>query len=259
MPITFYCDACKGRMKVPNELGGKRGKCAHCQATVTIPPSPFGHEKKAASGSDAKPITLSESSERELANSLALPTDEGPLASLEHERLALERAKLEFDRRKLERDREELERAKVEPEDDPALDQGGVQDSDTIECPACCEEIKARAKVCKHCGTEITRDRLGRAKRRPAAPRRGSEGPRGNPALAAVLSFLLTGLGQLYLGEVSRGLLMLVGAIACAFLGLFFLPIGLLCLCIWVYSIVDAVVLAQRPRLVGSRVSDRYR
>lgn len=52
--------------------------------------------------------------------------------------------------------------------------------------------------------------------------------------LAAVLSFLITGTGQIYKGKVLRGLAFFIGVIIGSF---FFLIPGL---CVWIWSIIDA-------------------
>ncbi|HET7232236.1 MAG TPA: zinc ribbon domain-containing protein [Longimicrobium sp.] len=56
----------------------------------------------------------------------------------------------------------------------------------------------------------------------------------GNPVVASVLSVIIPGLGQLYNGDVKKGLLMFFGA----FIGLFMLGLGWLGMMIW--SAIDA-------------------
>ncbi len=69
--------------------------------------------------------------------------------------------------------------------------------------------------------------------------------PRKDPAIAAILSFFITGLGQIYAGKVGKGIGLLVGVIVCIFLAFllipFFIAIGL-----WIYSIIDAYKTAER-------------
>jgi hypothetical protein len=86
----------------------------------------------------------------------------------------------------------------------------------TRHCPYCDEVILARAVKCKHCG-ELLDERLRR--------RRVREGqPSWNPGVAAVLSFLIPGLGQMYKGQVLSGLclfiMVLVGYVFCVVPGL---------------------------------------
>lgn len=60
MPIVFHCVNCNGRMKVPEALKGKRGKCTHCGSVVQVPEAA---SPSSSSGSgDLTPLTLTESS-----------------------------------------------------------------------------------------------------------------------------------------------------------------------------------------------------
>ena len=65
-----------------------------------------------------------------------------------------------------------------------------------------------------------------------------------SPVLAALLSFLLVGMGQIYLGQVEKGLCMLAVVlllIMTAFIG----PLGIVIL---VLNVVDAFVLGVKIR-----------
>ncbi len=60
-----------------------------------------------------------------------------------------------------------------------------------------------------------------------------------NPGLAAVLSFLIVGLGQIYNGQIGKGLLLFGGAIVSGLLTM--VVIGFITLpVLWVYGIYDA-------------------
>lgn len=66
-----------------------------------------------------------------------------------------------------------------------------------------------------------------------------------NPGLAAVLSFLITGLGQIYNGQIGKGIGLLIAAVVSAALctviiGFVLLPI------IWIYGIYDAYKTAEK-------------
>lgn len=67
----------------------------------------------------------------------------------------------------------------------------------TWRCPYCKETIIAGAVKCKHCG-EILHAGIRSSRRQWAR--------HGSPGVAAVLSFLIPGLGQMYKGEVLAGL-----------------------------------------------------
>ncbi|NHM28941.1 hypothetical protein G7K71_18630 [Desulfofundulus sp. TPOSR] len=65
-----------------------------------------------------------------------------------------------------------------------------------------------------------------------------------NPGLAAVLSFLVCGLGQIYNGQVGKGIALFVAAgitgLLCAVvIGFILLPV------VWIYGIYDAYRTAE--------------
>lgn len=62
---------------------------------------------------------------------------------------------------------------------------------------------------------------------------------RRDPGIAAVLSFLVTGLGQIYNGEIGKGILLVVIQVINFFLC--FVLIGLITSpLVWIYGIYDA-------------------
>lgn len=74
-----------------------------------------------------------------------------------------------------------------------------------------------------------------------------------NAGLAAVLSFLIPGLGQIYNGQITKGLLIVVVqainvALTNVLIGFIFYPIVL------VYAVFDAYRTAQRINAYGERV-----
>lgn len=60
-----------------------------------------------------------------------------------------------------------------------------------------------------------------------------------NAGLAAVLSFLVIGLGQIYNGQIGKGLLLFGGAIVSGFLTIILIGFVLLPI-IWLFGIYDA-------------------
>ncbi len=65
-----------------------------------------------------------------------------------------------------------------------------------------------------------------------------------NPGLAAVLSFLFTGLGQIYISQIGKGITFIVLGIVFAFtllilVGFILLPV------FWTYNIYDAYTSAK--------------
>ena len=96
-------------------------------------------------------------------------------------------------------------------------------------CSNCGEEIDAKAEICPKCGVRVK------------APPAGEK----NPGLAAVLSFLIIGLGQIYNGQIGKGIGLIVGMVISAFL--FVLLIGIpIYIILWLYSIYDAYNTAKK-------------
>lgn len=66
-----------------------------------------------------------------------------------------------------------------------------------------------------------------------------------NPGLAAVLSFFITGLGQIYNGQIAKGIGLMVAGVISA--GLCVVVIGFILLpIVWIYGIYDAYKTAER-------------
>ena len=119
-------------------------------------------------------------------------------------------------------------------------------------CPDCgCEVIKeepsSETKFCANCGCEMPRS----TKFCPECGAQTQGNPQQNntnnsvlnrnkdPLLAAVLSFLFIGLGQIYLGLTKKGILLIVGAIISGILMM--ILIGFITwFLIWGYAIFDA-------------------
>ncbi len=94
----------------------------------------------------------------------------------------------------------------AEPDDLPA------EPAATKTCSLCGEEILAVAKKCKHCGEFLDQ-----------SLRQSRDKPKWNPGIAALLSLLIPGVGQMYKGQVGLGIFQLIGTAACYVV---FLPLG---------------------------------
>jgi len=97
-------------------------------------------------------------------------------------------------------------------------------------CTNCGSEIDSRAEICPKCGV-----------RQP-----GSMGFAGDksPAIAALLSFLVVGLGQVYAGKMKRGIVLFAACVVFFMVSFLVLPVFAALAC-WIVSIYDAYKLAQ--------------
>ena len=101
-------------------------------------------------------------------------------------------------------------------------------------CKNCGKEIDDKAEICPHCGVRI---------------RLSSKGEK-NPGLAAVFSFFFPGLGQIYNGEIGKGIFFIVMGGVFAILMIVLIGFILYPL-FWIYNIYDAYKTAERINLTG--------
>ena len=128
-------------------------------------------------------------------------------------------------------------------------------------CPNCGKEVQAGASFCPSCGKPILVQGAPIGVVPPSAvptsPQQAIIQPQLQPqlqtqrvqnkneGLAAVLSFLFTGLGQIYNGQIAKGILFVVVGIV--FAGLIFVLIGIILYPIfWIYNIYDAYATAKK-------------
>ena len=102
--------------------------------------------------------------------------------------------------------------------------------SDEMFCSSCGEIIKAAAEICPKCGVRQNHHNEMR------------EGIK-SPGIAAIASFIIVGAGQLYNGQIAKGILFHIGMWFAVIFGVLFfwliLPL-FIPLLFWVYNIYDA-------------------
>ncbi|MBQ2665589.1 zinc-ribbon domain-containing protein [Methanobrevibacter sp.] len=141
-----------------------------------------------------------------------------------------------------------------------------------VTCKNCGEEVRDEAKFCQNCGTEIVieEDLTGTKfcsscgfkmpKATKFCPECGAPTDRAprtasatvmstdkSPGLAAVLSFFIVGLGQIYLGLNRKGIILFLAAVASGILMMILIG-WITWLIVWGYSIYDAYNSAEKMR-----------
>lgn len=114
-----------------------------------------------------------------------------------------------------------------------------VEVSETKFCANCGFEMDKSTKFCPECGTSTIGEPLAGSNVNAVS------NVDKNSVLAAVLSFLIIGLGQIYLGLNKKGIILFVAAIVSGVLMLVF--IGYITwLLVWIYAIYDAYNSAEK-------------
>jgi TM2 domain-containing membrane protein YozV len=107
--------------------------------------------------------------------------------------------------------------------------------SGTKKCPHCAEKILAEARKCKHCGEFLD----------------GSRHRAWNPGIAAVLSLLIPGAGQMYKGEVGQEF----GWLICTPIGYaFFLLPGIV---LHIACVINAATVSRQKPIPTSELQAR--
>lgn len=106
-------------------------------------------------------------------------------------------------------------------------------------CINCGEEIDARAEICPKCGVRVAPPPSAVQQPQPVITERKNEG------IAAVLSFIFTGLGQIYNGQIGKGIMFIIAGAICVLLMIILIGF-LLYFVLWVYNIYDAYNTAKK-------------
>lgn len=102
-------------------------------------------------------------------------------------------------------------------------------------CQNCGAEIDKAAEICPKCGVRVAPP--------PTVARAQTE--RKSEGIAAVLSFVFVGLGQIYNGQIGKGILFVIIGIILVFTMIFLIGFILYPL-FWIYNIYDAYRTAKR-------------
>ncbi|MEX0569328.1 MAG: zinc-ribbon domain-containing protein, partial [Candidatus Njordarchaeota archaeon] len=119
-------------------------------------------------------------------------------------------------------------------------------------CPNCGAEIPLDAVFCPKCGAKLAESTVPRQTQQPVTQQPVAQtspssysGDRKDPILAAILSFILPGIGQIYVGATTRGVVYIILAII--LYALFIIP-GII---FAIYTMYDAYRLAQQYNETG--------
>lgn len=119
---------------------------------------------------------------------------------------------------------------------------------DEVYCRDCGAVISERAEICPECGVRQRDPPTSSLDSLVEDLTRG-----GNPFVAAVLSAIFPGLGQLYNRELEKGLALIVASFLAAISML--VAVGLVLVpAVWLYAIYDAYRVAERQSAVAASV-----
>jgi TM2 domain-containing membrane protein YozV/ribosomal protein L40E len=133
-----------------------------------------------------------------------------------------------------------------EPSDSPTSERG----PDEVFCRDCGAVISEQAEICPECGV---RQRDPPKSSVDDAVEDLFEG--GNPFVAAVLSAIFPGLGQIYNRELGKGLAVIVASFLAALSALVLIGFVLFP-AVWLYAVWDAYTVADRQREAATATED---
>lgn len=143
-------------------------------------------------------------------------------------------------------------------------------------CTNCGEIVKEGNDFCPHCGNKIEKsisreiDKDKPTEEESISPR--SDSNEKNPILAAFLSFIIPGAGQIYNREITKGIIYLIISIIVPILALYLLYennnfnvaifanlIMIIYLVFYIYIIVEAYRLAKGQKVWGYDFWEKYK
>ncbi|WP_400203555.1 zinc-ribbon domain-containing protein [Candidatus Methanomassiliicoccus intestinalis] len=128
-------------------------------------------------------------------------------------------------------------------------------------CVKCGSEIPDGSEFCSKCGNPVSPSASqNNAYANPQPYAYQYQRPLKSAGLAAVLSFLFTGLGQVYVGKIARGIGFIVCGVVIALVMVSMITIfissynavwiiaiitSIVCIAIWIFNVIDAYKLAN--------------
>lgn len=99
-------------------------------------------------------------------------------------------------------------------------------------CHGCGNSVNENQELCVNCGVML------KVKNQTQAVNSSD-----NPVIMGILSFFITGLGQLVMGQTLKGITMFVGAVI-----IMFVTFGLASIVVVAISVIDAVLIAKKKQ-----------
>ena len=179
--VRYDCPNCSSRLSSPLDDAGTTDKCPDCHSGFTVPGAVELERRRNQEALVAKDRKEQEENKQR------------------HRELLAQRA------REKQRHAEIVAEQQRQLDDIREIETHQLQHNEISNCPFCAEEILAAAKKCKHCG-EFLDPQLRQQQSRTVnvINNKPSNG------VAAVLSLVIPGAGQMYKGHVGEGLLWLI-------------------------------------------------
>ena len=118
-----------------------------------------------------------------------------------------------------------------------------MDETGTKFCANCGFEMPKATKFCPECGNPTDAAPPDRVNNTPNTVSMSNK----SPGLAAILSFFIIGLGQIYLGLNKKGIILFLAAIISGVLTIILIGF-ILWLLIWAYAVYDAYTSAEKMR-----------